>query len=377
MKKQFGKFFVGAALALGLTCGLAPQADAGMISLKQEIEMGRETGQAFEEKCGLLQDEYQQERVERIGQRLAAVCGRNDITYSFKVLNGDEINAFACPGGFVYVYKGLLDFMPTDTELAGVLGHEVGHIAKKHTVHQIEKAMTANVLLGIFSIATGASAAMQNLGGLAASALMQGFSRTDERGADKEGVNNTIKAGFNPYAMLITSSKLEDLAAKNGGSQGGIWASHPEPEERYKRISQQLQKLDIHPDIDVKDDDHATVYEGDWSFDINNSIGATKAKYRAFELAGNLYQVRQRKPIDQNYFVVYDNGGSADIYYDDIQVLRLYTQDAGNWGSAASYANACVDILKDWSNKVNTGAFDKPSKDKKKDKKKDTKKDKK
>lgn len=356
MKKKFSRLFIGAALSLGLFFGYLPTADAGLISLKQEIEMGRETGQQYEAQYGLLQDSYQQERVNRIGQRLAAVCGRNEITYSFKVLNCDEVNAFACPGGFIYVYSGLLEFMPTDTELAGVLGHEIGHVAKKHTVHQIEKAMGANILLAAISIGTG-SAAVGNLGGLAAQALMSGFSRTDERGADKEGVNNTIKAGFNPYAMLITSSKLEDLAAKNGGSQGGIWSSHPDPEERYKRVSAQLKKLDIHPDIKLLDDDHAQVYEGDWSFNIEHSIGATKAKYRAFELAGSLYQVRQRGHINPNYFVVYDNGSSADIYYDDIQVLRLYNQDAAGFGSAGAYARACSEMLKDWANKVNNGNF--------------------
>ena len=356
MKKSFGKLFVGAALAASLSFGFAPSADAGLISLQQEIEMGRETGQKYEAQYGLLQDSYQQERVNRIGQRLAAVCGRNEITYSFKVLNCDEINAFACPGGFIYVYSGLLDFMPTDTELAGVLGHEVGHVAKKHTVHQIEKALGANILLAAISLGTG-SAAVGNLGGLAAQALMSGFSRTDERGADKEGVNNTIKAGFNPYAMLITTSKLEDLAAKNGGGKGGIWSDHPDPDERYKRVSQQLQKLDIHPDIKVIDEDHAQVYEGDWTFNIDHSIGATKAKYRAFELAGGLYQVRQRGHINPNYFVVYDNGSFADIYYDDIQVLRLYKQDAVGFGSAGSYARACADMLRDWGNKVNSGTL--------------------
>ncbi|MDO4177857.1 MAG: M48 family metallopeptidase [Phascolarctobacterium sp.] len=356
MKKRFGRLFAAVALALGLSFAYAPHADAGLISLQDEIKMGRETGEKYEQQYGLLQDSYQQARVNRIGQRLAAVCGRNDIEYTFKVLNCDEVNAFACPGGFIYVYSGLLDFMPTDTELAGVLGHEVGHVAKKHTVHQIEKALGANILLAAISLGTG-SAAIGNLSSLAASALMSGFSRTDERGADKEGVNNTIKAGFNPYAMLITSSKLEDLAAKNGGGKGGLWSSHPDPEERYKRVSQQLQKLNIEPAIKVVDDNHAQVYEGNWTFDINNSIGATKAKYRAFELAGNMYTIRQRGTIAPNYFVVYDNGSSADIYYDDIQVLRLYTQDAGSFGSAGSYARACSEMLKDWANKVNNGTI--------------------
>lgn len=319
-------------------------AEAGMISLEDEIKMGRETAQSLEAKYGLSQDYYLNERVDRIGQRLAAVCGRNEITYSFKVLNSNEVNALACPGGFIYVFKGLMDYMPSDTELAGVLGHEVGHVAKKHTVHSIEKQLWTSLILL-------AATRGQGLGLVQAAqqALFAGYSRTDERGADKESVNNTIKAGFNPYAMLITVQKLDDLSKQGGGAKYGLFSSHPEPEERVKRVMKQLKAYDIHPDVTVADDNHATVTEGNWRFDINQSIGNTKAKYRAYMLAGGLWNVRQRGKVNPNYFVVYDNGSYAHIYYDDIQVLTLYTQDAGAWGSAGAYASACVDMLRDWA----------------------------
>ena len=323
--------------------GLQP-VEAGMISLEDEIKMGRETAQSLEAKYGLSQDYYLNERVDRIGQRLAAVCGRNEITYSFKGLNSNEVNALACPGGFIYVFKGLMDYMPSDTELAGVLGHEVGHVAKKHTVHSIEKQLWTSLILL-------AATRGQGLGLVQAAqqAWCAGYSRTDERGAGKEGVNNTIEAGFNPYAMLITVRKLDDLSKQGGGAKYGLFSSHPEPEERVKRVMKQLKAYDIHPDVTVADDNHATVTEGNWRFDINQSIGNTKAKYRAYMLAGGLWNVRQRGKVNPNYFVVYDNGSYAHIYYDDIQVLTLYTQDAGAWGSAGAYASACVDMLRDWA----------------------------
>ena len=323
--------------------GLRP-AEAGMISVEQEIKMGKETAQSLEAKYGLSQDYNLNSRVDRIGQRLAAVCGRNDITYSFKVLNCDEVNALACPGGFIYVFKGLMNYMPSDTELAGVLGHEVGHVAKKHTVNSIEKQLWTSLILL-------AATRGQGLGLVQAAqqALFAGYSRTDERGADKEGVNNTIKAGFNPYAMLITVQKLDDLSKQGGGANYGLFSSHPEPEERVKRVMKQLKGYNIHPDVTVTDDDHASVTEGNWRFDINQSIGNTKAKYRAYMLAGGLWNVRQRGKVNPNYFVVYDNGSYAHIYYDDIQILTLYTQDAGAWDSAGAYASACVDMLRDWA----------------------------
>ena len=337
------KLFLAFVVACCCFVGLQP-AEAGMISLEDEIKMGRETAQQLEAKYGLSQDYYLNERVDRIGQRLAAVCGRNEITYSFKVLNCNEVNALACPGGFIYVFKGLMDYMPSDTELAGVLGHEVGHVAKKHTVHSIEKQLWTTLILL-------AATRGQGLGLVQAAqqALFAGYSRTDERGADKEGVNNTIKAGFNPYAMLITVQKLDDLSKQGGGANYGLFSSHPEPEERVKRVLKQLKEYNIHPDVTVVDDNHATVTEGNWRFDINQSIGNTKAKYRAYMLAGGLWNVRQRGKINPNYFVVYDNGSYAHIYYDDIQVLTLYTQDAGAWGSAGAYASACVDMLRDWA----------------------------
>ena len=340
---KLAKIFMAFVVACCCFVGLRP-AEAGMISVEQEIKMGKETAQSLEAKYGLSQDYNLNSRVDRIGQRLAAVCGRNDITYSFKVLNCDEVNALACPGGFIYVFKGLMNYMPSDTELAGVLGHEVGHVAKKHTVNSIEKQLWTSLILL-------AATRGQGLGLVQAAqqALFAGYSRTDERGADKEGVNNTIKAGFNPYAMLITVQKLDDLSKQGGGANYGLFSSHPEPEERVKRVMKQLKSYNIHPDVTVTDDDHASVTEGNWRFDINQSIGNTKAKYRAYMLAGGLWNVRQRGKVNPNYFVVYDNGSYAHIYYDDIQILTLYTQDAGAWGSAGAYASACVNMLRDWA----------------------------
>ena len=354
------RLFLAFVVACCCFVGLRP-AEAGMISLEDEIKMGRETAQSLEAKYGLSQDYYLNERVDRIGQRLAAVCGRNEITYSFKVLNSNEVNALACPGGFIYVFKGLMDYMPSDTELAGVLGHEVGHVAKKHTVHSIEKQLWTSLILL-------AATRGQGLGLVQAAqqALFAGYSRTDERGADKEGVNNTIKAGFNPYAMLITVQKLDDLSKQGGGSNYGLFSSHPEPEERVKRVFKQLKTYNIHPDVTVTDDNHASVTEGSWRFDINQSIGNTKAKYRAYMLAGGLWNVRQRGRVNPNYFVVYDNGSYAHIYYDDIQLLTLYTQDAGAWGSAGAYASACVDMLRNWAVVANENDAKAAAKDKKK-----------
>ena len=343
------KLFFALCCSLCLWLGLISPVQAGMISLEDEIKMGRQTAQQLEAQYGLVQDEELQARVDRIGQRLAAVCGRNELTYSFKVLNSNEVNALACPGGFVYVFKGLVDYMPSDTELAGVIGHEVGHVAEKHTVHAIEKQMWTSLAL---ILATKGES--MDLVSMAQQVLFAGYSRTDERGADKQGFYNTVKAGYNPYSMLLTLYKLNDLAQEHGNPGYGIFASHPDPEARIKRVQKLVKKLDIHPDITVHEDGTATVSEGTWRFNITQSIGNTKAEYRAHMLAGSLWTVRQRGRVNPHYFVVHDYGSSADLYYDDIQLLTLYTQDAGTFGSAGAYAAACTELLQDWAQVVNS-----------------------
>lgn len=353
------KLLLAFIFVLCVVFGITPTTQAGMISLEQEIEMGRETAKSLEAQYGLYQDDAMQERVNRIGQRLAAVSGRTEIAYSFKVLNHNEVNALACPGGFIYVFKGLIDFMPSDTELAGVLGHEVGHVAKKHTVNSIEKQLWTTLAL---IVATGGRGGM-SLIGAAQQALFAGYSRTDERGADKEGFYNTVNAGFNPYSMLITANKLEDLAEQGGGASYGLFSSHPEPVERVKRIQKYLKEYDITPLVVLNENGVATIKEDDWTFNISQDIGSTKAEYRAYMLAGSLWVARQRGEINPDYFVVYDNGSFADIYYDDIQLLTVYNQDAaGISPNAGAYAAACTKMLREWAPIANRN--DKIKKDK-------------
>ena len=346
--------FIATSL-LTLCCTLLPYAssEAGVISKEQEIAMGKSTAKALEARYGLSQDYVLQEKVERVGKRLAAVCGRKDLEYSFKVLNSSEINALACPGGFIYVYKGLLDFMPSDTELAGVLSHEITHVVEKHTVHSLEKQMLGSVLLIGAAVATGGNGLP--LLSTAQAALYSGFSRTDERGADKGGLTLCLEAGYNPYSVLVTMLKLDDYSKAKGYKDNyGVFSSHPEPDERAKRLKAQLAKLDIHPDVTFTDDDHALVSEGSWGFPINQSIGATKAKYRAYMLAGSLWTIRKQGNINPNHFVVYDNGKTADIYYEDVQLYTVYQQDVSISSTPGKYAALCAEHLKKWAALANS-----------------------
>ena len=324
--------------------GVQPSAEAGLISKSQEISMGKDVAAQLEAKYGVVQDDDLQARVDNIGQRLVAVSGRQDLEYSFKVLNSDEVNAMAVPGGFIYVFKGLLDFMPSDDELAGVLGHEVGHIVKKHSVKQVEKQLAFTLLTLILTKGQGfilADATMQ--------ALMAGYSRSDEREADEQGFILTNKAGFNPYSMLITVSKLQDLADAKGNPGFGLFSTHPEPEVRKERVNKSLAKMNITPTVSMAEDGTATVQDGNWQFVITQTYNSDKPEYRAKLMAGALYLVKKRGPVDETRFLTVDDSYFSDIYYEDIHVLRVYEQDAVGYDSISSYAGAVAAKLQNWA----------------------------
>mgnify|MGYP000841026204 FL=1 len=193
-----------------------------------------------------------------------------------------------------------------------------------------------------------------------------------DSGADKGGFNLCVAAGYNPYSVVLTINKLEDLAKEQGNPGYGIFSSHPEPEERLKRVMKQIKALKVHPEITLNEDNTARVHEGDWGFNITQTVGNDRPEYRAYMLAGGLYCVRERDKghIDPYRFIVYDNGGSATIYYDDIEILTVYNQDAyaGGFGSAGSYAAACTELLRQWVPVANANdtAVQSKSKDKKK-----------
>ena len=356
--KHFLKIIFTILCLLGVTCSGMPAAEAGMISEKQEIEMGKATAEQIEARYGVLNDPVVADRVNRIGQSLVDVCGRKNIKYTFKVLNTEDVNALACPGGYIYVFKGLLDYMPSDAELAGVLGHEIGHVVKRHTVHQLEKNMWTQLAAILAGVATGNGDVLA-MGMVVGDALAAGYSRADESAADREGFQYTLKAGYSPYAMLVTMHKLQELAVEYGNPGWGIFDSHPDPDQRMRNMYKLMDPLKISPSPVSETDNTASVKEvfennkDVWEFRIATAAGGNKPMYRAELLAGTLYQIRQKGKIEPSHFIVFESSDRAEIYYEDIQIYTVYRQDAAGFASIGACAADCVERFRVWAEKVN------------------------
>lgn len=323
--------------------------EAAMISEKQEIAMGEQVAKQLEAQYGLVQDDDIQNRVSAIGQKLLEHGTRPGLHYTFKVLNTPDVNALACPGGYIYVFKGLLDYMTSDDELAAVMGHEIGHIEKRHTVHQIEKQMTLSLLTLLAGIASGDPGAGMVLATTASQALMAGYSRADEREADQEGFRLSTLAGYNPYGIYVTMAKLDDMSKDMGNPGYGLFSSHPEPEVRMAKALAWTQPLHIQEKVTVDKDGAATVSLGNWNFSIKATAGYDKPAYRAYLMAGGLYLAQKRGPVDESHFLTVDGDNWSDVYYEDIRILRVYPQDNLTNGSTGELALSVAGKLQQWA----------------------------
>ncbi len=209
-----------------------------LIDTKSEVALGQEMDKEVQREMKIYDDPNMQARLERIGSRVAAYSDRQDITYHFKVIKNKELNAFAVPGGFIYVHSGLMSVV-SDDELACVLGHEIGHLAARHGVKRLQAVLGYQVIMGIVLGAGGkqpVSKAMDVFFNL----ISLGYSRQDETLADKLGVRYSKRAGFNPYAMITFFNRLKKEEEKQGTRRLDFLSSHPELDERIKNVQKEI-----------------------------------------------------------------------------------------------------------------------------------------
>lgn len=223
------------ALALVSGCAVNPATGGRQLSLigeGQEIQMGREADVDIVASLGVYDDPAMQSYVQELGERLAATSERPDLPWTFRVLDDPVINAFALPGGFIYVTRGILSHFGSEAELAGVLGHEIGHVTARHSVNQMSKAQLAQLGVGLGMVFVPELQQFEGLAGASLQLLFLKFGRDDERQADELGFRYMTRANYDPHAL---AGVFRMLRGSSGGEAGRIpeWLStHPDPENR-------------------------------------------------------------------------------------------------------------------------------------------------
>jgi predicted Zn-dependent protease len=210
-----------------------------MISTNQEVSIGHEMDQKLRQTEKVLADPAWQEYINEMGQRIVAVSDRDDLTFHFTVIESDQVNAFAAPGGYVYFYTGLIREMDQEAELAAVMAHEISHIVARHSIKQLQSAMGLSI---VAELALGESSeTTQALAGTALGLMMSGYSRSHENEADNFGTLYMARAGWDPRGMIAMFQKLQELSGhREMGFFEMLASSHPPTEERIAATRNQI-----------------------------------------------------------------------------------------------------------------------------------------
>jgi beta-barrel assembly-enhancing protease len=221
-----------------------------LFSRDQEVQLGQQAAREAERQLPILRDGASQEYASELIRRLAQNAPGERWPYQIKVVNASDVNAFALPGGPMYVNRGLIQAARNESELAGVLAHEMAHVALRHATHQASKGYATQagvgVLGGLLGLGRGGgvSAQVQNLiASLALNALFQKYSRDDEYQADLVGSQIMHRAGYDPSGMVSFFELLQSMQRGNSSAVAQFFSSHPPPANRAQRIRAEAQKL--------------------------------------------------------------------------------------------------------------------------------------
>ncbi len=238
MKSVLGGYSVG-GVNVGAAAGVAMSANDALreIPEPEEIQMGNDIAAALLGAAPLVDNRTQQVYVNDVGRWLALHSGRPDLPWKFGILDTDSVNAFATPGGNVFISRGLMAQLHSEPELAGVLAHEISHVVLKHHLKDIQKNATKNMALDMASLKAGGlvGEAAKAVARVGMEGFVRGLSRDDELQADRLGVVIAARAGYDPYGLPIV---LQDLAAlpQDESAMGQFLHTHPAPTERLAAL---------------------------------------------------------------------------------------------------------------------------------------------
>jgi len=254
--RKFGGIHVASItiLALVATAGMARgqtivRPGFNLFTVEQDVEIGKQSAVEVERQLPMLSEAVSSRYVSDLGARLAAVAPGAKFAYRFKVANLSEVNAFALPGGFIYVHRGLLARVRSEGELAGVIAHEIAHIALRHPTNQASKAYLAQTGIGVLGGLLGDRAQTTTgqivgaVGGFGLNAIFLKYSRSAETQADIVGAQIMAKAGYDPMEMARFFETLRQQAGGDPGKVATFLSNHPSPVNREARVRQEASLL--------------------------------------------------------------------------------------------------------------------------------------
>ena len=215
------------------------------ISQQQEVQIGAEQAQQVNAQLPIVQDPVVNRYLNILGDSLARLTPRADLTWHFAMVNTNEFNAFALPGGYIYINRGVAERSDRLDQFASVLAHEIGHVVLRHSVKQMEQMQGANFGVTVACILTNVcnSGIAQAGINVAGSAIFAKFSRDDERQADAVGVQEMVRAGINPNGMPEMFQKLLNERQSQPGAVDTWFATHPLEEERIQNSRDDIAKI--------------------------------------------------------------------------------------------------------------------------------------
>jgi beta-barrel assembly-enhancing protease len=226
-----------ALVSLAVACG---------VSEDQEVQLGRQNAEQINSQIPLVRDPIVTNYVRDLGLSIARTTPRADLDWQFFVVNSREVNAFALPGGFIYVNRGLIEQADKLDQLAGTIGHEIGHVVRRHAVEQMKKQTGANIGVSLACTLTHIcqNAVTQVVVNAAGSALFAKYSRADEAEADSEAVVNVVAAGYDPRGIPELFQILMRERQRAPSKLDAFFASHPLEESRITATEHQIAQLD-------------------------------------------------------------------------------------------------------------------------------------
>ncbi len=215
-----------------------------IVPVEQEVAIGAGMAEQVEETEIILPDQEWQNYLDRVGQKIVAVSDRKDIKYHFKVIDSDQINAFAAPGGYIYFYTGLLREMENESEMAAVMAHEISHVVARHSVRNIQAALGVSMAYEL--VFGDDDNVVRDLAiGIGMNLLFAKYSRDYEREADSYGIQYMKKAGYNPNGAVTMFQKLSELGGSGAPDIFEAFSTHPDSKDRINNARSQISGMQL------------------------------------------------------------------------------------------------------------------------------------